>query len=215
MSVFVGNIPFDATEQHVEALCSEVGKVVSFRLVFDRETGRSKGYGFCRYEDEQTLQSAIRNLNGRRLNGRPLRVDFATQRRRERPRDHRHRAETNEINEALDALSTNELHQLVSQMKAYVQQNTPRAREILTANPQLAWALLQAQVILGIVPPSTAEALLQAQRAPRAPRPPIADAATLDQVLRLTPQQIQALPPETQRQVMVLQQQIRESRSIR
>ncbi|XP_042519520.1 cleavage stimulating factor 64-like isoform X3 [Macadamia integrifolia] len=75
--VFVGNIPYDATEEQLIQICEEVGPVVSFRLVIDRETGKPKGYGFCEYKDEETALSARRNLQGYAINGRQLRVDFA------------------------------------------------------------------------------------------------------------------------------------------
>uniref|UniRef100_A0A1D1XLU8 Cleavage stimulation factor subunit 2 n=1 Tax=Anthurium amnicola TaxID=1678845 RepID=A0A1D1XLU8_9ARAE len=75
--VFVGNIPYDATEEQLIQICEEVGPVVSFRLVLDRETGKPKGYGFCEYKDEETALSARRNLHGYEINGRQLRVDFA------------------------------------------------------------------------------------------------------------------------------------------
>ncbi|KAK8948353.1 Zinc finger CCCH domain-containing protein 25 [Platanthera zijinensis] len=75
--VFVGNIPYDATEEQLIQICEEVGPVVSFRLVLDKETGRPKGYGFCEYKDEETALSARRNLQGYEINGRQLRVDFA------------------------------------------------------------------------------------------------------------------------------------------
>jgi hypothetical protein len=45
--------------------------------VFDRETGKPKGFGFCEYRDTETAMSAMRNLNGYDINGRALRVDFA------------------------------------------------------------------------------------------------------------------------------------------
>ncbi|XP_010428027.1 PREDICTED: cleavage stimulating factor 64 isoform X3 [Camelina sativa] len=75
--VFVGNIPYDATEEQLRDICGEVGPVVSFRLVTDRETGKPKGYGFCEYKDEETALSARRNLQSYEINGRQLRVDFA------------------------------------------------------------------------------------------------------------------------------------------
>ncbi|GLJ24628.1 hypothetical protein SUGI_0470980 [Cryptomeria japonica] len=75
--VFVGNIPYDATEEQLIEICKEVGPVVSFRLVVDRETGKPKGYGFCEYRDEETAASARRNLQGYEVNGRQLRVDYA------------------------------------------------------------------------------------------------------------------------------------------
>jgi cleavage stimulation factor subunit 2 len=59
--VFVGNIPYDASEEQLIEIFQEVGPVVSFRLVFDRETGKSKGYGFCEYGDAETALSAMRN----------------------------------------------------------------------------------------------------------------------------------------------------------
>ncbi|CAN1293960.1 Cleavage stimulating factor 64, partial [Linum perenne] len=73
----VGNIPYDVTEEQLIEICREVGPVVSFRLVTDRETGKPKGYGFCEYKDEETALSARRNLQGYEINGRQLRVDFA------------------------------------------------------------------------------------------------------------------------------------------
>ena len=98
-SVFVGNIPYEATEEKLKDIFSEVGPVTSFKLVYDRETGKPKGeeklvaqhdlifdkirvifvsgYGFCEYKDQETALSAMRNLNSREIAGRTLRVDNA------------------------------------------------------------------------------------------------------------------------------------------
>jgi len=71
-TIFVGNISYDTTEDQLKEVFSQVGNVVSFRLKYDHETGRAKGFGFCEYEDKETAMSARRNLNGTELNGRPL-----------------------------------------------------------------------------------------------------------------------------------------------
>ncbi|CAG0925832.1 unnamed protein product, partial [Notodromas monacha] len=76
-SVFVGNIPYEATEEKLKEIFGQIGQVLSFKLVYDRETGKPKGYGFCEYPDQATALSAMRNLNGFEIGGRTLRVDNA------------------------------------------------------------------------------------------------------------------------------------------
>ena len=75
--VFVGNISFDTTEEMVREVFAEVGPVVAVRLVNSKDSGKPKGYGFVEFGDMATAESAVRNLNGRDLAGRALRVDFA------------------------------------------------------------------------------------------------------------------------------------------
>jgi cleavage stimulation factor subunit 2 len=57
--------------------CFVVKLLLFSRLVYDRETGKPKGYGFCEYKDQETALSAMRNLNGYEIGGRTLRVDNA------------------------------------------------------------------------------------------------------------------------------------------
>merc|ERR1712071_321577 len=76
-SVFVGNIPYGVTEDQLKDIFGEACSVVSFRIVHDRETGRSKGFGFCEYQDPSSAAAAMRDLNGYEINGRTLRVDSA------------------------------------------------------------------------------------------------------------------------------------------
>jgi cleavage stimulation factor subunit 2 len=73
----VGNIAYDATKEQLQNIFKEVGPIVNFRMVIDRDTGKPRGYAFCEYKDEASALSAMRNLNGRDLKGRTLRVDFA------------------------------------------------------------------------------------------------------------------------------------------
>ncbi|KAI9675195.1 MAG: hypothetical protein M1829_003555 [Trizodia sp. TS-e1964] len=76
-SVFVGNIPYGLTEEQITHIFSTVGTVVSFRLVYDKETGRPKGFGFATYQDSDSAASAVRNLNDYEIMNRKLRVDYS------------------------------------------------------------------------------------------------------------------------------------------
>jgi len=175
-SVFVGNIPYEATEEKLKDIFSEVGPVTSFKLVYDRETGKPKGYGFCEYKDQETALSAMRNLNSREIAGRTLRVDNAcTEKSRMEmqtlmagpvvedspygaPIEPSRAPET--IGKAVASLPPEQMFQLMQQMKLCIQNNPQEARTMLLQNPQLAYALLQAQVVMRIVDPETAVTML-------------------------------------------------------
>ncbi|KAF8802367.1 hypothetical protein BYT27DRAFT_7235456 [Phlegmacium glaucopus] len=75
--VFVGNVPYNMGEDQLIDVFKSVGQVIGFRLVFDRDTGKPKGYGFCEFADHETAASAVRNLNNTDVGGRPLRIDLA------------------------------------------------------------------------------------------------------------------------------------------
>jgi RNA recognition motif-containing protein len=83
-TIYVGNLPFNATEQDLRGLFESHGTVESVKLINDRETGKPRGFGFV--EMAQTdAQAAIQALNGQQLGGRPLRINEA-QERPQRPR---------------------------------------------------------------------------------------------------------------------------------
>ncbi|HHM04250.1 MAG TPA: RNA-binding protein [Gammaproteobacteria bacterium] len=84
-SIYVGNLPFSATEDEVRNLFEAYGEVQSVKLVSDRDTGRPRGFGFVEMDDE-AAGAAISNLNGSDMGGRPLRINEARERtpRRER-----------------------------------------------------------------------------------------------------------------------------------
>jgi len=79
--LYVGNLPFSATEAEVSELFEKHGEVHSVALITDRDTGRPRGFGFVEIDDG-AAQAAIDALNGYELNGRALNVNEA----RERPR---------------------------------------------------------------------------------------------------------------------------------
>ncbi|QPH01080.1 hypothetical protein C2857_005279 [Epichloe festucae Fl1] len=77
--VFVGNIPYGLSEEQITEIFGRAGKVERFRLVYDSETGRPKGFGFADYPDTDSASSAVRNLNDFEVMGRKLRVDFSNE----------------------------------------------------------------------------------------------------------------------------------------
>ncbi|CAA7037295.1 unnamed protein product [Microthlaspi erraticum] len=80
--VYVGNLPWDVDNSRLEQVFSEHGKVVEARVVYDRETGRSRGFGFVTMSDEIELNDAIAALDGQNLEGRAIRVNVAEERPR-------------------------------------------------------------------------------------------------------------------------------------
>ncbi|MCJ1471915.1 hypothetical protein MMC13_000556 [Lambiella insularis] len=75
--VFIGNIPYGLTEEQIIQTFSSVGQVLSFRLVYDNDTGKPKGFGFAEFADADAAASAVRNLDKFQIMGRELRVDFS------------------------------------------------------------------------------------------------------------------------------------------
>lgn len=82
--LYIGNLNFDTTDEELERAFSEFGEVVSAVVVKDRVSGRSRGFGFVEFTEEQSAQDAKAAMNGKDLSGRPLRVDEAREQRRER-----------------------------------------------------------------------------------------------------------------------------------
>jgi RNA recognition motif-containing protein len=79
--LYVGNLPFSATEDQVRSMFAEVGPVESVSLINDRETGRPRGFGFVQMSQADAAR-AIHTLNGKDFGGRPLRVNEAQERER-------------------------------------------------------------------------------------------------------------------------------------
>ena len=80
MNIYVGNLPFSTTGGDLETLFGEYGEVESAAVITDRETGRSRGFGFVEMPNDAAAQ-AIEELNGKDYGGRPLTVNEARPRR--------------------------------------------------------------------------------------------------------------------------------------
>ncbi len=83
MNIYVGNLSYDVTEDDLRQTFEAFGQVTSSRVISDRDTGRSKGFGFVEMADDGEAQSAISGLNATELQGRALKVNEA------RPREDR------------------------------------------------------------------------------------------------------------------------------
>ena len=81
--IFVGSLPWSVDDAKLREIFSQAGNVVSAQVVKDRETGRSRGFGFVEMSTEEEAQSAVNNLNGTDIEGRKIIVNIA------RPREDR------------------------------------------------------------------------------------------------------------------------------
>ena len=88
--IYVGNLSFNATEDALKSQFETYGTVQSCKIITDRETGRSKGFGFVEMDTAESTQKAIEAMNGTELDGRPLKVNLA-QPKTDRPRSRRPR----------------------------------------------------------------------------------------------------------------------------
>ncbi len=75
MNIYVGNLSFDETDETLESAFANHGQVASARVVTDRYSGRSRGFGFVEMPDQTESEAAIAALNGTELNGRTLTVN--------------------------------------------------------------------------------------------------------------------------------------------
>ena len=81
--LYVGNLSYDVTDSVLEQMFQEFGEVRSAQVIMDRDTGRSKGFGFVEMGNDNEAQAAIQALNGKQVGGRQLTVNEA------RPREDR------------------------------------------------------------------------------------------------------------------------------
>jgi len=83
MRIYVGNLPFSVRDEELREMFEAHGEVASAAVIIDRETGRSRGFGFVEMPERASAEAAIEALNGQDMGGRPLTVNEA------RPREQR------------------------------------------------------------------------------------------------------------------------------
>jgi RNA recognition motif-containing protein len=85
MKIYVGNLPYSVRDAELEEMFSSYGEVISANVIIERDTNRSKGFGFVEMASTEDAQSAISELNGKEVQGRGLKVNEAKP-REDRPR---------------------------------------------------------------------------------------------------------------------------------
>jgi RNA recognition motif-containing protein len=91
MRLYVGGLSYQTTDEELTNFFTQVGQVVSARVIIDRETRRSKGFGFVEMSNDQEAQEAISRLDGVQLGGRTITVNQARERPEERGYQNRER----------------------------------------------------------------------------------------------------------------------------
>ncbi|CRG84607.1 hypothetical protein PISL3812_01870 [Talaromyces islandicus] len=199
-SVFLGNIPYNLTEEQVKDILSTAGTVTKFRLMMNPETGKPKGYGFADFSDADAAASAVRNLNDYEIMGRKIRVDWPHNNEKDSvPEDYSesqpayqqqpmqnpsslpplppgveippHLDCPNAISQTLSQLPPNQLLDVLSQMKSLAVSDPARATELLRTAPQLAYAIFQALLLMNLVDYSTLGSVVEQASQPTAPTP--------------------------------------------
>ncbi len=85
MNIYVGNLAYSVTDDELREAFAAFGDVSRASVIMDRDTGRSKGFGFVEMPDDSQAEAAIKELNEKPLGGRPIRVNEARP-REDRPR---------------------------------------------------------------------------------------------------------------------------------
>jgi RNA recognition motif-containing protein len=82
MNIYVGNLSYGMSEDELRQAFAAYGEVSSVKILMDRETGRSRGFGFVEMPNKGEAETAITQLNGKDVGGRPLRINEARPRER-------------------------------------------------------------------------------------------------------------------------------------
>ncbi len=89
MNIYVGNLPYSTTRDELRDLFAAFGEVSAARVVTDRESGRSKGFGFVEMPNEAEANAAVAEMNGKEIGGRKVVVNEARPREERPPRENR------------------------------------------------------------------------------------------------------------------------------
>jgi RNA recognition motif-containing protein len=92
MNIYVGNLHFDLSEDELKKAFEEYGEVTAVKIIADKATGRSRGFGFVEMANDNEAREAINNLNGADIKGRKVNVNQAREKERNNSGDRKYRS---------------------------------------------------------------------------------------------------------------------------
>lgn len=208
--VFVGNVPFDATEEALASVLREAGPLASFRLAIDKETQKPRGYGFAEYMDIETAKSAVRNLNEIELGGRKLRIDFAESETADPERRAEPPSAMKTITDVVNGMDYEKKLEVLQNIKILHSTQPEQARALLNQNPQLVMCILQMMLMCGIIDASCIQSLLLDTRAStKQSFPDMSDEQRqlLTHVFSLSAAQVSEFPEDQKNAIMQMRDQ--------
>lgn len=149
-SVFVGNIDFEVPVDKLIEELGAVGKVVDFKLMVDKNTNKSKGFGFCEYESPLIAEKAIKHLNIS-FNGRPVVINYAEKDTPVEIKEETTSLDINNIINVLNNMDADNLKEVILYLKKLAISQPTFFKELLAKNNQLVYALLYSFKLLKLV----------------------------------------------------------------
>lgn len=157
-TVYVGNIDFDIPEQRVIEELSKIGRVLSFRMMIDKQTGKPKGFGFCEYESPLIAEAAVQKLRIT-FNNRQLKINYAdvdtshTKKETEMPIDN--------LITVLNQMEKSNLKDVVFYLKRMAIDQPKKLKQLMEENENLGIALFHSFIELGLVEQETVYEMLK------------------------------------------------------
>lgn len=202
-SVFVGNIDFDIDEQKVIEELSSVGKVVSFRMMYDKSTGKSKGFGFCEYESPLIAETALKTLKIS-FNGRPVKINRAENDLPTKTKESSSKSsQIDSIISVLDSFDSTNLKDVIDYLKKMAIDQPTQLKDILDKNPALVVSILTVLARLNLVDKERINTLIESSFDTSAQRDQISQ-----RIMNLSDQEIEEFSDDVKSRIIKLKQML-------
>lgn len=213
--VYVGHLPYDMTEEQIKDVFKTVGPVKQIRLVFDRQTGKSKGFAFVQYYKPESAQSAVRNLDKYKVGNMQLKVNYSSgkffdknQRGTKQGTEGNQQANDEgagivpEIVDFVSSVGIPQKQQLIGELKQLIGENSESTQAALEQNPQVTYAIVQTLFELKLIDGAAAQSLIVdpfgSSEKPQSPQPQLAQPQAPAPMLQPPPPQSRPGSPKMQ-----------------